>query len=422
MHRGRSGYLSDWGAVTGACLMVRRALFERVGGFDPALPVEFNDVDFCLRLGQLGYRHVVDPRADLIHHESQSRDATGSATAQAALERMRGRWGARLASTAPWWPPACSPAHADGRPAELDGVLPAGPEVWQLELQRQVGPVVGHLDRTWRLGPGRYVLQGWCSDGGGGAELRWSSRCGAEGTVPLGPARLRRLDVCTELGWPAHWADLGFLVALELPDGADLQRLELGQSVEEAAVQDLWRGDTNQSLEQLVDACFWSQTPADRLPLLLDGGLGQALRWLVAAIQAHPGPVEDSAEQPAAETTPWAVAARLELSDDPQPARLRFWQLRQQLPKGDGFLPVWVAPTPGALWGYTRGLPPWLRERAAGMGVTLRRAPVPASRPQHPEDGLQEWPPVRPSRRSWLRAITAWLSRELAGEPVEPIA
>jgi GT2 family glycosyltransferase len=126
VHRGRSGYLSDWGAVTGACLMVRRALFERAGGFDPGLPVEFNDVDFCLRLGQLGYRHVVDPRADLIHHESQSRDATGSATAQAALERMRGRWGARVASTAPWWPPACSPAHVDGRPAELDGVLPAG--------------------------------------------------------------------------------------------------------------------------------------------------------------------------------------------------------------------------------------------------------------------------------------------------------
>ena len=126
VHRGRSSHLSDWGAVTGACLMVRRALFERAGGFDPALPVEFNDVDFCLRLGHLGYRHVVDPRAELIHHESQSRDAIGSSTAQAALERMRGRWGPRLASTTPWWPATCSAAHADGRPLELDRVVPVG--------------------------------------------------------------------------------------------------------------------------------------------------------------------------------------------------------------------------------------------------------------------------------------------------------
>ena len=107
--------------------MVRRALFERAGGFDSALLVEFNDVDFCLRLGHLGYRHVVvDPRAELIHHESQSCDAISSSTVQAALERMHGRWGARLASTTPWRPSTCSAAHADGRPLELDRVVPVG--------------------------------------------------------------------------------------------------------------------------------------------------------------------------------------------------------------------------------------------------------------------------------------------------------
>lgn len=118
VHRGRSRLLSNWGAVTGACLMVRRALFEQLGGFDPGLPVEFNDVDFCLRLGQLGYRHVIPPEAVLIHHESQSRDARASSTAEAALQLMRQRWGQRLLHTAPWWPDAACPNSPDGRPKE----------------------------------------------------------------------------------------------------------------------------------------------------------------------------------------------------------------------------------------------------------------------------------------------------------------
>jgi GT2 family glycosyltransferase len=116
VHRGRSRYLSGWGAVTGACLMVRRKLFQQLGGFDERLPVEFNDIEFCLRLGALGYRHVVVPEATLLHRESQSRPAEASATAGPALERLRCRWSARLSATAPWWPQACSQYHGDGRP------------------------------------------------------------------------------------------------------------------------------------------------------------------------------------------------------------------------------------------------------------------------------------------------------------------
>jgi GT2 family glycosyltransferase/tetratricopeptide (TPR) repeat protein len=122
VHRARSRCLTGWGAVTGACLMVRRALFEQVGGFDQRLPVEFNDIDFCLRLGQLGYRHVVVPEVSLVHHESQSRDAKASATAEAALRRMQVLWGPRLASAAPWWPPGCETDWSDGRPRGF-GVL-----------------------------------------------------------------------------------------------------------------------------------------------------------------------------------------------------------------------------------------------------------------------------------------------------------
>jgi len=118
VHRSRSQLLSNWGAVTGACLMVRRSLYEQAGGFDPALPVEFNDVDFCLRLGQAGYRHVIPPEAVLIHKESQSRDCHNSPTEQSALRLMRARWGTRLSTCAPWWPEASDPTQADGRARE----------------------------------------------------------------------------------------------------------------------------------------------------------------------------------------------------------------------------------------------------------------------------------------------------------------
>ncbi|MEA2637121.1 MAG: hypothetical protein QOE18_178 [Chloroflexota bacterium] len=60
-------------AVTGACLMVKRSLWEEVGGFDESLQVAFNDVDFCLRLVRAGYRNVYTPLAELTHLESASR-------------------------------------------------------------------------------------------------------------------------------------------------------------------------------------------------------------------------------------------------------------------------------------------------------------------------------------------------------------
>jgi GT2 family glycosyltransferase len=60
-------------AVTGACLGVRRSVFDEAAGLDEAFAVAFNDIDFCLRLRQLGYRNIYRGDAALIHHESQSR-------------------------------------------------------------------------------------------------------------------------------------------------------------------------------------------------------------------------------------------------------------------------------------------------------------------------------------------------------------
>jgi GT2 family glycosyltransferase len=60
-------------AVTGACLMCRRELFEMVGGFDQELSVAYNDVDLCLKMVAKGYRNVYLPHVVLYHYESKSR-------------------------------------------------------------------------------------------------------------------------------------------------------------------------------------------------------------------------------------------------------------------------------------------------------------------------------------------------------------
>lgn len=83
-HKGRwRGDPGNWGkialpstfsAVTGACLLTSKKLFEEVGGFNETdLPIQFNDLDLCLKIGATGQRCVYTPFAELIHHESLSR-------------------------------------------------------------------------------------------------------------------------------------------------------------------------------------------------------------------------------------------------------------------------------------------------------------------------------------------------------------
>lgn len=71
---GRLAGTRDYLAVTGACLAVRRSVFEQVGGFDGEhLPVAFNDIDLCLKINDAGYRNICTPFASLLHLESASR-------------------------------------------------------------------------------------------------------------------------------------------------------------------------------------------------------------------------------------------------------------------------------------------------------------------------------------------------------------
>lgn len=72
-YMGRAVLAQDMVAVTAACLLVRKSIFHEVGGLDETLAVAFNDVDFCLRVFQAGYRNHWTPYAELIHHESLTR-------------------------------------------------------------------------------------------------------------------------------------------------------------------------------------------------------------------------------------------------------------------------------------------------------------------------------------------------------------
>jgi GT2 family glycosyltransferase len=60
-------------AVTAACLMMRRGVFFELGKMDEQFPLNYNDVDLCLKAHQAGYRNVVTPYVQLIHYESASR-------------------------------------------------------------------------------------------------------------------------------------------------------------------------------------------------------------------------------------------------------------------------------------------------------------------------------------------------------------
>jgi len=109
---GHLGLARNVTAVTAACLLVRRATFLDVGGFDETeLPVAFNDVDFCLRVAETGLLNVWTPYAELYHHESASRGRDDAAAKRARFEReiayMRRRWGHVLPAD-PFWNPNLS--------------------------------------------------------------------------------------------------------------------------------------------------------------------------------------------------------------------------------------------------------------------------------------------------------------------------
>ena len=97
-------------AVTGACLAVEKAKFDAVGGFDAEnLPVEFSDIDLCLRLGERGWTSLLEPEAQLIHHQAATRKTSRDQELRYATEvaYFKDRWRHRLRAD-PFFHPALS--------------------------------------------------------------------------------------------------------------------------------------------------------------------------------------------------------------------------------------------------------------------------------------------------------------------------
>ena len=97
-------------ANTGACLMMRRALFEEMNGFDEELAIVGNDIDICLRVQEAGYRNIWTPECSLIHHESVSRKEVPISKDE---RKMWSRWGEVFLKGDPYYNPNLSNVKTD---------------------------------------------------------------------------------------------------------------------------------------------------------------------------------------------------------------------------------------------------------------------------------------------------------------------
>jgi GT2 family glycosyltransferase len=100
---GQNALIRELSACTGACLALRREVYQEVGGLDEEhLPVAYNDVDLCIRLRQSGYKIIWTPFAELYHLESASRGSDEAPNTAPRFRRdveyMRARWGSVLAN------------------------------------------------------------------------------------------------------------------------------------------------------------------------------------------------------------------------------------------------------------------------------------------------------------------------------------
>ncbi len=116
-YMGRLCYAQDVSAVTGACLLVKKKLFEEVGGLDESFAISLNDVDFCLKLREKGLLNVFTPFAELYHFESVSRglDDQGEKAARYndESERFREKWKEVLEKGDPYYNPNFSLDRSD---------------------------------------------------------------------------------------------------------------------------------------------------------------------------------------------------------------------------------------------------------------------------------------------------------------------
>lgn len=116
-YMGRLCYAQNVSAVTGACLMVKKSLYDEVGGLSEDFAISLNDVDFCLKLREKGYLNVFTPFAELYHFESVSRglDDRGEKAERynKESEHFRSKWAKVLAKGDPYYNPNFSLDRSD---------------------------------------------------------------------------------------------------------------------------------------------------------------------------------------------------------------------------------------------------------------------------------------------------------------------
>jgi glycosyltransferase involved in cell wall biosynthesis len=114
---GRAQMIQTFSAVTAACLVIKKTIYQEIGGLNETnLKVAFNDVDFCLRVREAGYRNVWTPYAELYHHESATRGLDDTSVKQARFIEevlyMKERWG-ELLKNDPAYSPNLTLKHED---------------------------------------------------------------------------------------------------------------------------------------------------------------------------------------------------------------------------------------------------------------------------------------------------------------------
>ncbi|MDD3338041.1 MAG: glycosyltransferase family 2 protein [Lachnospiraceae bacterium] len=102
----------DYSAVTAACMMTKKSVFEQVGGFTEELAVAFNDVDYCMKTGKSGKLIVYNPYAELYHYESKSRGLEDTPEKVERFNReidlFQKRWEKELEAGDPYYNPNLS--------------------------------------------------------------------------------------------------------------------------------------------------------------------------------------------------------------------------------------------------------------------------------------------------------------------------
>ncbi len=117
-YMGRLCYAQNVSAVTGACLMVKKSIYDELGGLDESFKVALNDVDFCLRIREKGLLNVFTPFAELYHFESASRgidvvDETKAKRYEEEAEHFRTKWKEVIEKGDPYYNPNFSLDRSD---------------------------------------------------------------------------------------------------------------------------------------------------------------------------------------------------------------------------------------------------------------------------------------------------------------------